>query len=173
MKKLILLTLTALIATSCLPQDTQLPQSPLLPLLERKSGLIAYIGIDGNVYITDQSGKSPAPVTDDAALPETQTSAYRYYQFPTWSKDGNQLAYVGIEGTGASQSKADLSVYNVDEKTSAEIFSSETEFPFYLYWSPDNETVSLISASASRQSILMQNVPDRGDEPVILDAGSP
>ncbi|HMR98290.1 MAG TPA: hypothetical protein PKK96_05950 [Anaerolineales bacterium] len=173
MKKLILLTLTALIATSCLPQDTQLPQSPLLPLLERKSGLIAYIGIDGNVYITDQSGKSPAPVTDDAALPETQTSAYRYYQFPTWSKDGNQLAYVGIEGTGASQSKADLSVYNVDEKTSAEIFSSETEFPFYLYWSPDNENVSLISASASRQSILLQNVPARGDEPVILDAGSP
>ncbi len=173
MKKLFLLTLTALIATACLPQDTQLPQSPLLPLLERKSGLIAYIGIDGNVYVTDQSGKSPTPVTNDALLPETQTSAYRYYQFPTWSKDGNQIAYVGIEGTGAAQSKADLSVYNVDDETSAEIFSSETEFPFYLYWSPDNENVSMISGNANRQSILLQNVPTSGEEPVILDTGAP
>lgn len=171
MKKLILLVLTTFIITSCLPQDTQLPQSPLLPLLERKSGLIAFAGIDGNIYITDQSGKSPTPVTDDAVLPETQTSEFRFYQYPTWSKDGNQIAYVGIEGTGNSQSKADLFVYNADEKTSTKIFTSETEFPFYLYWSPDNENVSSISATA--QSILLQNMPVAGGERVILDSGSP
>ena len=32
-----------------------MPQSPLLSSLERKSGLIAYIGLDGNIYTIDFS----------------------------------------------------------------------------------------------------------------------
>ena len=40
---------SALLITSCLPGDMQVPQSPLLSTLERKSGLISYIGADVNM----------------------------------------------------------------------------------------------------------------------------
>lgn len=173
MKKITLFTLAAALITSCLPQDTQIPQSPLLPLLERKSGLIALVGLDGNIYVTDQSGRSPDAVTDDAVLPETETSNFRFYQYPTWSHDGNQIAYVRVEGAGSSQSNADLFVYNLDAEASTNVYASETEFPFYLYWSPDNENVSFLSTTAGGQSILLQSVPVESGERTVLDAGSP
>ncbi len=56
MKKLLVFALSALLLASCLPKDVQIPQSPLLSTLERKSGLISYIGSDGNMYVSDQGG---------------------------------------------------------------------------------------------------------------------
>ena len=88
MKKFFLFTIAVTLISSCLPQDTQVPQSPLLPLLERKSGLIAYIGTDGNMFVSDQGGNKLEQLTDDAQISQNQTDLFHYYQFPSWSKDG-------------------------------------------------------------------------------------
>lgn len=173
MKKSIILILSALVMASCLPQDIQVPQSPLLPFLERKSGLIAYIGTDWNVYITDQSGGNQTPLTDDAVNPEEQSGPFRYYQYPTWSPEGNLLAFVAISGEGGTQSASDLYVADVDAEDADTVYSSETEHPFYLYWSPDNENLSFLSTTSSGQSLLLQSVPAQGGERTILDTGSP
>jgi Tol biopolymer transport system component len=66
-----------------------------------------------------------------------------------------------------------LFVYNVDAEASTNVYASETEFPFYLYWSPDNENVSFLSTTAGGQSILLQSVPVESGERTVLDAGSP
>ena len=75
MKKLILTTLVSLLITSCLPRDMQLPQSPLLSTLERKSGLIAYIGVDGNIFVSDQAGdwKEPGIVSKPSSMTSVST----------------------------------------------------------------------------------------------------
>ena len=54
MKKLLTFIVSAVLVASCLPRDMQVPQSPLLSTLERKAGLISYIGADGNMYVSDQ-----------------------------------------------------------------------------------------------------------------------
>src|SRR5690349_12262510 len=100
MKKFLLFTLSALLIASCLPQDMQVPQSPLLSTLERKSGLIAYLGTDGNMYISDQGGGHQQQLTEDAVIPETQGGPILYYQYPTWSRDGSQLAFMGLKSDG-------------------------------------------------------------------------
>jgi Tol biopolymer transport system component len=173
MKKIIGFTFSALILASCLPQDAQLPQSPLLPFLERKSGLIAYIGTDWNIYVTDQSGGNPVALTEDAAAPQEQSGAFRYYQYPAWSPESNLLAYVGISGEGGVQGASDLYVADVDAEESQRIYTSETEHPFYLYWSPDNENLSFLSTTASGQSLVLQSVPAQGGDRTILDTGNP
>jgi len=174
MKTIPVLALVALLVTACLPQDVQVPQSPLLPILERKSGLIAYVGLDGNIYIVDQSGRSPDQITDDAVVPETANSEFRFYQYPTWSADGNLLAFVRASGEGGAQTLSDMFVQNVEQERVEKIYSSETEHPFYLYWSPDNENVSFLSADARGQSLLLQSAPADGDGGrVVLDSGSP
>jgi len=173
MKKLIAFTLGALLLASCLPKDVQVPQSPLLPVLERKSGLIAYIGVDWNIYVTDQSGGNKITLTEDAATPETQSGAFRYYQYPTWSRKSNLLAFVGVSGEGGTQGASDLYVANVDQETSDKVYASESEHPFYLYWSPDNENLSFLSTAASGQSFILQSVPAQGGDRAILDTGSP
>src|SRR5512138_3219728 len=103
MKKLLLsaVILLAFLLASCLPQNIQVPQSPLLKTLERKSGLIAYIGSDGNVYVSDQGGGHLSQLTKDASLSTSQSGISKYYQSPTWSLDSNKLAYVGLSIEGS------------------------------------------------------------------------
>jgi Tol biopolymer transport system component len=173
MKKLITFTFAALLLVSCLPRDMQMPQSPLLAVLERKAGLIAYIGVDGNIYVTDQSGGNKITLTEDAAVPETQAGAFRYYQYLTWSPESDLLAFVGISGVGGTQDASDLYVANVDKEKADKVYTSGTEHPFYLYWSPDNANLSFLSTAASGQSFILQSVPARGGNRTILDTGSP
>src|SRR5688500_16997286 len=88
----------ALAACSAIPQNVDVPQSPLLRVLERKSGLIAYVGSDGNIYVSDQGGGSPSQLTNDAHFTEGPTGGFLFYQFPTWAADGNKLAFASLAG---------------------------------------------------------------------------
>jgi Tol biopolymer transport system component len=172
MKKIVVYVLTAVLIASCLPQDMQVPQSPLLSVLERKSGLIAYMGADGNMYISDQAGRNLKQLTNDAEIPQNQGDPVRYYQYPTWSRDSSQLAFVGVSSEG-EQTTSKLMVANIDNDSVNEIYTSETEHPVYLNWSPDNANVSFISTSVSTQNLILQSIPAGGGDRTILDTGSP
>src|SRR4026208_588320 len=123
MKKLLLFALSALLLASCLPKDVQIPQSPLLSTLERKSGLIAYLGADGNMYVSDQGGGHLKQLTKDAVIPQSQGDPLFYYQYPTWSRDGNQLAFIGLKSDG-SQTHSKLMIANMDNDAVNEIYKS-------------------------------------------------
>lgn len=169
MKKLSLILVTALLA-ACAPQGVQVPQSPVLKFLEPKSGLIAYIGIDGNVYLTDQSATSPTRLTDDVT-PETQDTIL--YQLPTWSQTGEQLAFIRLEQTGANSIVTDVYVATVEDESAHSVYHSETEFPFYLYWSPDGKTVTALTTTPAQQTLALLHIPVNGGEPQVLDTGNP
>lgn len=172
MKRSILFVSIALLLTACLPRDVQVPQSPLLPLLERKSGLIAYIGADWNIYTSDQAGRNLVAHTTDANIPESAAGKYRYYLYPAWSSDADSLGYVGISGQG-NASSAEVFIANLAEETSKKVFASETEHPFYLYWSPDNTNLSFIASTASGASMILQSVSTEREDRTILDVGAP
>ena len=171
MKKLAVLLLTAVVLSSCLPRDVQVPQSPLLPLLERKSGLIVYIAADWNIYSSDQAGNNVTAYTEDAVVPENATDSYRYYAYPTWSPDGGSIGFVGVSGQG-TESSAEVYIADVEQKAE-KVFSSEREHPFYLYWSPDNTNLGFLTSSSNGQSMILQSVSSERDERTVIDTGSP
>jgi TolB protein len=144
----------------------------LLSALERKSGLIAYLGADGNMYVSDQAGSNLVQLTKDAVIPENQGDPILYYQYPTWSRDGSQLAFIGLSADG-QQTKSRMMVANLDDESVNEVYSTESEYPVYLNWSPDNANVSFISSNVSGQNLILQSVPAEGGDRTILDTGSP
>lgn len=172
MKKFIVFALSAVLIASCLPRDMQVPQSPLLSTLERKSGLIAYLGADGNMYVSDQAGGNLVQLTDDAVIPESQGDPILYYQYPTWSRDGSQLAFIGLSAE-EGQTTSKMMVANLDDDSVNEVYTTQTEHPVYLNWSPDNANVSFISTNVSGQNLILQSVPAEGGDRTILDTGSP
>ncbi|HSL30068.1 MAG TPA: hypothetical protein VK900_12780, partial [Anaerolineales bacterium] len=172
MKKILVFVIGAFVISACLPQGRDIPQSPLLAMLERKSGLIAYMGVDGNMYVSDQGGGNLVQLTDDAELPENQGQAFLYYQHPTWARDGSQLAFVGLSSDG-EQVETRVIVAEPDGDSQKEVHRSESEFPIYLNWSPDNENVGFISSNQNGDNIILQSVPAAGGERTILDVGSP
>jgi len=172
MKKVIPYIISTILVTACLPQNSQIPQSPLLPLLEHKSGLIAYVGIDGNMYISDQAGGKLTQVTDDAKMDPNNVSEYKYYEIPAWTQDGDTLAFIGF-GAGNGMLDTNISVYKVSEKQLANIFESESEVPVYLYWSPDNANLSFIATTKQQNNLILETIPGAGGDPTILDVGAP
>lgn len=169
MKKIFIFGLATLLLAACAPQGIQIPQSPALRFLEIKSGLIAYIGADGNVYLTDQAAGSITPLTTDMT-PETQ--ANMAYQQPTWSQAGDRLAFIRLQQNGSSLT-TEIFVTDVESETTRSIYTSDTDFPIYIYWSPDGANVSALTTTPSRGVLALKNIPIDGGEARILDTGNP
>ena len=169
MKKLSLLLL-AVFLMACAPQGVQVPQSPVLKFLEKKSGLIAYIGNDGNVYLTDQAATRTTQLTKDVTS-ETQSSIA--YQLPTWSRTGDQVAFIRLEQAATGALTADILVANVEDETAHSIYTSQTEYPFYLYWAPNGKTLAALTTTTTQGNMALQNIPLDGGEARVIDTGSP
>jgi len=158
-------------ACGSIGQAVRVPQSPMLAAVERKSGLIAYLGPDGNVYTIDQAGGKMNMVTEDAHGEEG--GVRRFYDFPAWSLVDNRLAFVGIDVQENGSSTA--SIFATDKKAEGarEIYSSDDHVPFFLYWSPDGEWVSFLSSAQGSTSMAMQIAPSDGGETSVVDTGRP
>lgn len=162
---------SALVLSACLPKGMRVPQSPLLSALERKSGLIAYVGADGNIYTIDQGGGHQMALTDDAT---TEGEELLTYVFPTWSPDGGRVAFVGYKGkAGEGISEASLFVAREDGSEKVQAFTSADNRPVYLYWSPDGEHVSFLATTPGSASLVLDVVPATGGDALTLDSGQP
>ena len=171
MKKIAPLLLTAVLLSACLPGNVQVPQSPLLPFLERKAGLIVYIGADWNIYTSDQAGGHVTAYTTDAKVPENTSDSFHYYVYPTWSPDGDSIAFVGVAGQ-STPSSSDVYVAAAEDKAK-KVFSSNSEHPIYLYWSPDNTNLGFLSTTTDGQSMILQSVSSENKERTVIDTGTP
>ena len=168
-----LLILSGLLVAACgaVGQGIQVPQSPLLAAVERKSGLIAYLGPDGNVYTIDQGGGKLNMVTEDANLSEAGTQ--RFYDYPTWSLEDNKLAFVGFDVEDNLISNSSIFATGKKAERAQEIYSSNANVPFYLYWSPDGDWVSFLSSVPGTTTMAMQIAPAEGGETSLVDTGRP
>jgi len=108
-------------------------------------GLIAYAGTDGAIYTIDREGGNRQQVSP-AQQGDNQDQSELVCQQPTWSPAEARLAFVclghgedGFQTGWLYASRADGGELN-------ELFSSVTDFPFYLYWAPDGERVSYLTS---------------------------
>ncbi|MCS7060177.1 MAG: hypothetical protein RMN25_03340 [Anaerolineae bacterium] len=99
-----------------LPQQVRLPQNDLAALLERRSGRIAIVDDDGNVVITDQTGRSTVTITREGNAGAANASSGPYvttYNWPMWSPDGRRLALIEVVAQRPAVSA--VIEYGVDE----------------------------------------------------------
>jgi len=108
------------------------------------SNKISFIGNDGDVWLVAPDGKNPEQITDNK----------RGYRFPTWSPDGRYLAFVG------PNQKSDTALYVTPTKNPAPkiIFDNPDSAPFYLYWSPDNQSITFLTQEQSGMAMRLADV---------------
>jgi TolB protein len=164
-----LLLFASLLMGACMPQGMRLPQNELLAALERKSGLIAYLGYDGNIYVVDQGGGNSKQITDDARV---DSSSYLVYSLPVWAADGQQLAFAAYEGlSNENPSNNSLFIAQKDGSGLSQAYASSDYVVFY-YWSPDGQKVGVLSETPG-QTLALKLVPAVGGDSETLDTGSP
>ncbi len=159
----------ALLLAACLPAGVKVPQNQLSGLLERKSGLIAYLATDGNIYTIDQGAQHKTQITKDAFL---NSNTFMFYGLPTWSPDSQSIAFVSYTGVrGQNPSSMGLFTARKDGTKLTQAISS-TDQLVYWSWAPDNKRVGFISALAN-SDLAFQVVAADGSGKQLVDAGSP
>jgi Tol biopolymer transport system component len=161
----------ALAVSACLPEGIRVPQSEFSALLERKSGLIAYLGVDGNIYTVDQGGGNETKITTDAAIDDDET--YHIYGLPTWSPDGQSLAFPSYTGRRGQQAPDSTSLYTARRDGSALVEAhASSDFLVFWSWSPDSRRVGFISET-NGNTLAFKVVPSEGGDLQVVDAGAP
>jgi Tol biopolymer transport system component len=159
----------SLAAAACLPEGVRVPQSEFSALLEPKSGLIAYLGVDGNLYTIDQGGNNEKAITADA---KSDADGYRVYGLPAWSPDGQSLAFVSYAGP-PNQDPNQMSLYTARrDGTNLVEAHSGSDFLVYWSWAPDGKRVGFLANSGSGR-LAFKTVPPEGGQAEIVDAGVP
>ncbi len=137
-----LLPLAAALLVSCSMRGAQMTQSSLLERFERRSGLIAFIALDGNVATTDQTGGRLAQLTGDAG---SRDGVRRWYASPTWSARGRNLAFVRFDQLQDGSVSGAVLTTDSAARNPQVVWESGELAPVYLYWSPDGRWVSVLS----------------------------
>lgn len=145
-----------------------MPESPLLRLLERKSGVILYMGLDGNLYTIDQTGGNQTAITTDSQ-PDLDDPDYKGYLQFAWAPNGEKLAYSGF-----NRNKSFIITADVDGSNPVEAYSSEDEIPIYLYWSPNSQSLSILTNQIGSNQLTLRLVAANGSQaPQLLANGQP
>lgn len=96
---------------------------------------IAFINLNGQL----------CTVAPDGSDLRCLTPPGRIFQFPAWSPDGLYLAAIGGDRLGGgvfvvADQAADPAASNL-----IELYYSQSQIPFYLYWSPDSRQMSFLA----------------------------
>jgi dipeptidyl aminopeptidase/acylaminoacyl peptidase len=158
-------------------EDTALvPESPLLRYLEPKSGQIAFIGSDGNLHLTNQAGSNLIDLTADASADDV-TGDLSIYQFPVWSPDGKQVAFMQLQANNTSGEVSESRILVTDangKQDPVELFDSSVERPVFLDWSPDGRYLTFLAQASYRNTLALYLLDaEAGGEPQVVDVGSP
>ncbi len=164
-----LTAMTGILLVSCgIPG--RLSRIPLLKLLTHGSGLICFVGPDGNVFVVDQAGGGLSPLTADAG---SRTGVTVVYTAPTWSPNGKRIAFVRFSADSSrTAGTAALLTARADGLDSETLFSSGSLRPFYLCWSPDSRKLSVLS-QVQGEATLELGVVAAGAGYSGVDRGSP
>ena len=152
--------------------NTQTPGTQTSSPKADNNGLIAYLGPDGNLYTIDGQARNKTAITQDAQSGSSGEKTERLYAHPTWSFDGRQLAFVSLEA-GNDDFLARVLVANVLTAEVTEIFSSEIESPFYLYWAPEGERVSFLASAPGSNELFLRFAYLNGEDSQVIDTGQP
>ncbi len=173
MKKLggIVLILSWLI-TGCGIKVTlnEAPSAPTPVRVVDFQGAITFIGIDGNIQIVVPGGVTES-VTSDASIFAESPDGLITYREPTWSPDSGQLAYVRRQSLPNHGEQFDLLIYDRATGSISTVFSSDTYFPFYLYWAPDGESIGFLTSGDGPDLNLW--VTGRTSDAKVIDQGEP
>jgi Tol biopolymer transport system component len=91
---------------------------------------------------------------------------------PTFSPNGEKLAYTAAVRTPEGLSSS-VEVYDFARKTSTPIFNTTGQPPIYLFWLPDNQTLSFLDSAPEGELRLMITKAEQSAKARVVTAGAP
>jgi TolB protein len=115
---------------------------------------IVFISPDGAVQTIAPEEREVRVISDDSLK----------FQFPAWSPTGENIAAVG--------NNAVYLFRDADNQTGRQLYSSRSQSPFYLYWSPNGRILSFLANHPQGIGLHVVNVDNEVADRLLM-TGSP
>ena len=135
---------------------------------------LAFLGADGQIYVINANGSQRTRITKPRG---DDTEPPALYTWPTWSPDGQSLAYSRAVNSDVGP-ELSLLVTSLDGGAMREVFRNPLDTfglvgqgaPHYIFWSPDGGSLAFLAAT--NDITLYVDVPgqNRGAETVSIGA---
>ncbi len=151
-------------STPVLPEADPTGEDPPETAGSPVPGRLVLVDSNRQVVALDGDGGNRQQLTDDERL----------YLFPVWSPDGEQIAVLGSDEAGSGvYLLRDVAVGDeVNAGSLRRIYYSQTGSPFYLYWSPDSQFVSILANHPSGLGLYLAAAGESA-EARLLTTGQP
>src|SRR5436190_19119293 len=107
---------------------------------------LAYVGEDGQVRVTDLDTRRETEITPRPGSTEEDHTVV--CNWPTWSPDGERLAFFRFELAGEEVQRSSVSVASIADAMHTEIYGLPAGAPIYMCWSPDGQRVAVLVQEA-------------------------
>lgn len=148
----------ALVFVSCTDDSSEEEPAPETPTtVEIGPGKLVILDSSGDVVVVDPDGANRSSITDDAGESAVYTQ-------PIWSPDASLLSWGQVTEAG-------FAVAIQDPGAEQRTLVQTSNLPFYMYWSPDGESLGVLHNGTTGVDFRMIDV-DQGTS-VTVDSAAP
>ncbi len=165
------------------PEPTQEAPAPTLetaaPEVSNVVDLIAYVGIDSNIYTIRPDGTDEQKLTFPIADETGPSDREMIYNWPTWSPDSTQIAYSGFEVI--EEPIGSLYLVDVEGGLPKTVFENQPDAagrfvanrsPHYILWSPDSRNIAFLAPTLETLVLLVIDA-EGAQPPHAIAVGAP
>lgn len=132
---------------------------------------VAYASEDGRVIVHDLANGSERDLSVRGRR-ATTGDAIIIDNWPTWSPDGQRVAFIRVEVAGGDVRRAGVWVVGSNDGSSAEVYTAGGTAPIYLAWAPDGQRLGVLDQAGN--GLALRIIDPRSPQPPLTVAqGSP
>lgn len=130
----------------------------------------AYVGEDGQIWVRDLDRDSELQVSRVPNLPAS--SARTVCNWPTWSPDGENIAYFAYRVANGEAQGTSVWVARADGSQAEPICHMPAGGPIYQCWSPDAQRIAVLVQEGNQLYLRVLDVQQQR-EPITVAQGAP
>jgi TolB protein len=156
--------------SSQVPEKDAPPSQTEIESTNADSDITAVTENQVNLIVLVNEERQIETISPDGSQRHLLTESDHFYEFPTWSPDGSQIATLGNDRNGGGI----FLLPDVEESGQLqELYFSRNRRPFYLYWSPDGQQISFLANNPIHGIGLNVVDAEIGEESREIASGSP